>query len=267
MKRYRIKPGSRIDLKDWDPGDRSAFQGSKADAQPKLLELRDRLESLQELLYAEHKHRLLIVLQAMDAGGKDGTISHVFEGVNPQGVSVVSFKEPSSVERAHDYLWRVHSCVPGNGEIVIFNRSHYEDVLIVRVHGLVPEAVWQERYDQINAFEQMLSEEGVTILKFSCTSARRSRSSGCRSGSTIRASTGSSISRTWRSASYGPSTCARYEDVLSKTSTDWAPWHIVPANSNWYRNLVVASTIVHTLEDLHMNYPEAPAGLDKIRIE
>ena len=166
MKRYRVSPGSRVDLKDWDPSDRSAFQGSKADAQPKLLELRDRLESLQELFYAEHKHRLLIVLQAMDAGGKDGTISHVFEGVNPQGVSVVSFKEPSSVERAHDYLWRVNSCVPGNGEIVIFNRSHYEDVLIVRVHGIVPEAVWKRRYDQINAFEQMLSEEGMTILKF-----------------------------------------------------------------------------------------------------
>jgi PPK2 family polyphosphate:nucleotide phosphotransferase len=267
MKRYRIKPGSRIDLKDWDPGDRAAFQGSKADAEPKLLELRDRLESLQELLYAEHKHRLLIVLQAMDAGGKDGTISHVFEGVNPQGVSVVSFKVPSSVERAHDYLWRVHACVPGNGEVVIFNRSHYEDVLIVRVHGLVPEAVWQERYDQINAFEQMLSEEGVTILKFFLHISKEEQKQRLQDRL-------DDPHKHWKfnladlaERKLWPEYARAYEDVLSKTSTAWAPWHIVPANSNWYRNLVVASTIVHTLEELNMTYPEAPAGLDKIRIE
>ena len=267
MKRYRVSPSSRIDLMDWDPSDRSAFQGSKLDAQPKLLELRGRLESLQDLFYAEHKHRLLIVLQAMDAGGKDGTISHVFEGVNPQGVSVVSFKEPASVERAHDYLWRVHSCVPANGEVVIFNRSHYEDVLIVRVHGFVPEAVWQQRYDQINAFERMLSEEGTTILKFFLHISKDEQKERLQERL-------DDPRKHWKfnigdlaERKMWPEYMRAYEEVLSKTSTSWAPWHIVPANSNWYRNLVVASTIVHTLEELNMNYPEAPAGLDKVRID
>lgn len=267
MKRYRVQPDSKVDLKDWDPDDRSAFQGSKVDAQPKLLELRGKLETLQELMYAEHKQRLLIVLQGMDASGKDGTIRHVFEGVNPQGVSVVSFKEPSSLEQAHDYLWRIHSCVPGDGEMVIFNRSHYEDVLIVRVHGMVAEQRWKQRYEQINAFEQMLCAEGTTILKFFLNISLEEQKKRLQDRL-------DDERKHWKfkvgdlaERKLWPDYMRAYQDVLSRTSTEWAPWHIVPANSNWYRNLVVASTIVHTLENLNMHYPEAASGLAQIRIE
>jgi PPK2 family polyphosphate:nucleotide phosphotransferase len=166
MDRYRVKHKTHVDLSKWDPDDQSAFSGDKAEGRNRLLELNETLEELQELLYAEHKHRLLVVLQAMDTGGKDGTIRHVFEGVNPQGVRVASFKRPTPEELAHDYLWRVHKQTPGKGEIVIFNRSHYEDLLVVRVHSLVRKEVWSKRYDQINAFEHTLAEEGTTILKF-----------------------------------------------------------------------------------------------------
>ncbi len=166
MERYQVKPGKSVKLSDWDPNETSAFDGDKKDAIKGFTKLNEELEALQELLYVEYKHKVLIVLQGMDTSGKDGVISGVFEGVNPQGVKVASFKVPTDEELAHDYLWRVHKQVPGKGEIVIFNRSHYEDVLVVRVHELVPEKVWRKRYDQINAFEKMMAEEGTTILKF-----------------------------------------------------------------------------------------------------
>ena len=166
MERYRVKPGETVRLREIDPRDRSGFDGPKKEARKKLLELTGQLEALQELLYAEHKRKILVVLQGMDTSGKDGTVRHVFEGVNPQGVRVASFKRPTPRELDHDYLWRVHQHVPGKGEIVIFNRSHYEDVLIVRVHKLVPKEQWSRRYQQIGDFERMLVEEGTTILKF-----------------------------------------------------------------------------------------------------
>ena len=166
VKRYVVKPGAKVKLADWDPRETGAFSGGKEKAEARLLELNGRLESLQELLYAEHKHKVLVILQAMDTGGKDGTIRKVFDRVNPQGVRVASFKAPTPIELDHDYLWRVHQQIPGRGEIVVFNRSHYEDVLVVRVHGLVPPEVWKRRYAQINDFERLLSEEGTTILKF-----------------------------------------------------------------------------------------------------
>ena len=166
MDRYRAQPGTRVDLSQWDPNDKSAFPVKKKEGRKQLLELNQRLEALQELLYAEHKHKVLIVLQGMDTAGKDGTIRHVFEGANPQGVRVAGFKKPTPRELDHDYVWRVHHQTPGRGEITIFNRSHYEDVLVVRVHSLVPEAVWSKRYDHINDFERLLADEGTTILKF-----------------------------------------------------------------------------------------------------
>ncbi|HQY91511.1 MAG TPA: polyphosphate kinase 2 family protein [Caldilinea sp.] len=164
--KYRVAPHSKIDLKTWEPDDKGVFEGGKKEGEAALPPLNARLETLQELLYAEGKHKLLIVLQGMDTSGKDGVIRHVFEGVNPQGVSVASFKAPTPLELAHDYLWRVHQQTPARGQIAIFNRSHYEDVLVVRVHNLVPPEVWKRRYAQINAFEQQLAEEGTTILKF-----------------------------------------------------------------------------------------------------
>jgi PPK2 family polyphosphate:nucleotide phosphotransferase len=267
MDRYRIKPGREIDLKDWDPGDKGAYHGDKEDGRDQLDELTDELEALQELLFAEHKQKVLIVLQGMDTSGKDGTIRHVFEGVNPQGVQVAGFKVPTSEELAHDYLWRVHKQTPGSGEIVIFNRSHYEDVLVVRVHELVPREVWSRRYAQINDFERRLAEEGTTILKFFLhidldEQKERLQARLDEPGKRWKFNLGDLKERKrW------PEYIKAYEAVLSKTSTAWAPWYIVPANRKWYRNLVVASVIVETLKGLNMKTPEPEDDLDGVVIE
>ena len=255
MKSYRVKPGQKIDLSDFDPSDASGFKGGKKDAQNEQLNLTRQLISFQELLYAEHRHKVLIVLQAMDTGGKDGTISHVFEGVNPQGVRVAGFKEPTPIEMDHDYLWRIHQQMPGSGEIVLFNRSHYEDVLIVRVHELIPPEVWKQRYEQINAFEKMLSEEGTTILKFFLNISPEEQKQ--RLIDRLKDKT-----KQWK---FNPGDLKErqlwkkymqaYEDVLSRTSTDYAPWYIVPGNRKWYRDWVVATTIIDTLKDLDLKYP------------
>jgi len=265
MDRYRVRPGSDVDLSRWDPNETAAFDGDKGDAKDALDDLNDRLEDLQELLWAEGKRRVLVILQAMDAGGKDGTIRHVFEGVNPQGVRVANFKVPSKKERAHDYLWRVHQQVPGDGEIVIFNRSHYEDVLVVRVDNLVPAEVWGRRYRHINDFERMLADEGTTILKFYPhidLEEQKERFQDRLDEKPWKFSFGDLEKRKQWSAYR-----AAYEDVLSKTSTQWAPWYIVPANRKWYRNLVVASVLVEALERLQMRHPEPEEGLDGVVIE
>ena len=267
MKRYRVKPGSQINLSQWDPNDKSAFDGSKREGRKVLRSLNERLEALQELLYAEDKHKVLVVLQAMDTGGKDGTIRHVFEGVNPQGVKVAGFKAPTPEELAHDYLWRVHKQVPGKGEIVIFNRSHYEDVLVVRVHNLAPPEVWGRRYAHINHFERMLADEGTTILKFFLHISLDEQKER------LQARLDEPHKR-WKfrlgdleERKLWPEYTRAYEDVLSKTSTAWAPWYIVPANRKWYRNLVVATVLVETLEGLSMRYPQPEEGLEGVMIE
>ena len=265
MDRYRVRPGTQIDLSTLDPGDTAAFDGDKDDAKDALKELNERLEELQELLWAEHEHRLLVVLQAMDAGGKDGTIRHVFEGVNPQGVRVANFKVPTRKELAHDYLWRIHRQVPGDGEIVIFNRSHYEDVLVVRVDELVPPEVWGRRYRHINDFERMLADEGTTIVKFYLhidLEEQKERFQDRLEEKPWKFSFGDLEKRKqW------PDYMAAFEDVLSETSTQWAPWYVVPANRKWYRNLVVGSVLVETLEGLGMAHPEPEEGLDDVVIE
>lgn len=267
MKRYRVKPGSQVELSQWDSNDRSAFAGRKKEARQVLLALNRRLEELQELLYAEHKHRVLVVLQALDTGGKDGTIRHVFEGVNPQGVKVAGFKTPTPEELDHDYLWRVHEHVPGKGEIVIFNRSHYEDVLVVRVHSLVPPKVWRRRYAHINNFERMLAEEGTTIIKFYLHIDRDEQKK--RLQARLR-----KPDKRWKfnvddlkERKLWPEYLKAYEDVLSQTSTEWAPWYVVPANRKWYRNLVVGTVMVETLEGLKMSYPQPEEDLDRMVIE
>jgi len=267
MERYKIKPNQKINLDDWDPNDTSAYNGNKHDARFRLSELCAQLEQLQELLWAEGKHKLLVMLQAMDTGGKDGTIRHVFEGVNPQGVRVANFKVPTPEELAHDYLWRVHKQTPGNGEIVIFNRSHYEDVLVVRVHNLVPEQTWTKRYNQINAFERMLAEEGTTILKFYLHIDRQEQKERLQARL-------DEPDKRWKfnrgdlkERALWSEYQKAYETVLNKTSTKYAPWYIVPANKKWYRNLVIATVMVNTLKGLKMNYPLAEEGLDNIVIE
>jgi PPK2 family polyphosphate:nucleotide phosphotransferase len=288
VEQYCVKPNSQVDLSQWDPNDASAFAGDKKEGRQALQALNERLEMLQELLYAEHKHKLLIVLQALDTGGKDGTIRHVFEGVNPQGVKVASFGVPTPEERDHDYLWRVHQHVPGRGEIVIFNRSHYEDVLVVRVHNLVPPAVWDRRYAHINDFERMLAEEGTTILKFYLHIDRDEQKERLQARidephkrwkfnprdleerklwpAYIRAYE-DVLSRDLEERKLWPAYIRAYEDVLSRTSTEWAPWYIVPANRKWYRNLVIGTIIVDELEGLNMRYPESEEDLDQVVIE
>ncbi len=267
MKRYRVEPDSRIRLSEWDPSDKSAFPVSKKQGKRRLWELNLQLEELQELLYAEHEHKLLIVLQAMDTGGKDGTIRHVFDGVNPQGVHVASFKQPTPAELDHDYLWRVHKHTPGKGEIVIFNRSHYEDVLVVRVHELVPEEVWSRRYDHINNFERMLADEGTTILKFFLYIDKDEQKER------LQARLDEPHKR-WKfnpgdldDRALWPKYIEAYEEALSKTSTAWAPWYIVPANRKWYRNLVIGTVIVETLQALDMHHPEPEFDPAEITIE
>ncbi len=267
MDRYRVKPGTVVDLSAWDARETAAFDGRKRDGKIKARELTERLEALQELLYAEGKHKLLIVLQAMDTGGKDSTIRHVFEGVNPQGVKVAGFKVPTPEELAHDYLWRAHKHTPGSGEIAIFNRSYYEDVLVVRVHNLVPPEVWGRRYDHINAFERLLADEGTTILKFYLHISKDEQKERLQDRL-------DKPHKRWKfnrgdlkeRALWDDYTRA-YEAVLSKTSTAWAPWYIVPADRKWYRNLVIGTVIVETLEGLGMQYPEPEEDLDQVVIE
>ena len=255
MDRCRVNPQERVKLANWDPEDTSGFSASKADAGPHLEKLSRRLEQLQELLYAEHQHKLLVVLQSMDTGGKDGTIRHVFEGVNPQGVSVVRFQEPTKIELDHDYLWRVHPHMPGKGEMVIFNRSHYEDVLVVRVHNLVPAPVWRRRYEEIREFERMLASEGTTILKFFLHISKDEQKKRLQARL-------DDADKRWKFAysdvrerAFWPKYQEAYEEAIEKTSTEWAPWFIVPANHKWYRNLVVATIITDTLAALKMKYP------------
>jgi PPK2 family polyphosphate:nucleotide phosphotransferase len=260
MKQYRIEPGRSVRLREWDPDDTSGFKGKKADGLAELSRLRDRLESLQETLYAERKHKVLVVLQGMDTAGKDGTIKRVFEGVNPQGVRVAHFGVPSQEERDHDFLWRVHKQVPGNGELVIFNRSHYEAVLVERVHKVVPKEVWQRRYELINEFERGLAEEGTSILKFYLHIDADEQKK--RLLDRLRDPT-----KQWKfnpsdlpERKLWPEYMKAYEEALQRTSTEWAPWYLVPANHHWFRDLVVSTVLVGRLEDLHLRYP--PPGFD-----
>lgn len=256
MNTYRVSSKEKIHLSEFDPNDTSLFKGTKKEGLTKLAELNKKLDHLQEVLYAEHKHRLLLVIQAMDTAGKDGTIRSVFDGVNPQGVRVASFKTPTPEELDHDYLWRIHKQTPAKGEIVIFNRSHYEDVLVVRVHQLAPVEIWQKRYRQINQFEKQLVDEGTTILKFFLHIDLEEQKK--RLLDRIIDPT-----KQWK---FNPGDLeerklwsqymSAYEDVLNKTSTSWAPWYVIPANRNWYRNLLVSSILVETLQKMKIKYPE-----------
>jgi PPK2 family polyphosphate:nucleotide phosphotransferase len=256
MQKYRVRAGQTIDLGGFDPSDTSLVPGGKSEAAEKSATIKARLAELQELLYAEHRRKVLIVLQGMDTSGKDGTVRHVMAGFNPSGTRVVSFRVPSQAELEHDYLWRVHREVPGMGEIVVFNRSHYEDVLVVRVHSLVPKAVWKKRYDQIRAFEQMLQEEGTVMLKFFLHISKEEQRKR------LQARVDDPTKR-WKfqhgdleERKLWTDYQRAYEDALSSTSTEENPWYIIPANRKWYRNYLVGSILTNALEKLNMKYPE-----------
>ena len=261
-----VTPGDSVRLKHYDPNYTGVYQ-SKGETKRRLKKLHKQLLELQELLYAESEHALLIILQGMDTCGKDGTIRRVMSGVNVQGCNVVNFKVPSAEELSRDFLWRAHKVVPPKGKIGIFNRSHYEDVLVVRVHNLVPEQVWAQRYQQINDFERMLVENGTVVLKFYLHISKDEQK--VRLASRI-----SDPTKHWkveeadlRERAYWDDYMQAYEVVLQKCSTDWAPWYIIPANKKWYRTLVITECIVEVLKKLDMKHPEPTIDITKLTIE
>jgi PPK2 family polyphosphate:nucleotide phosphotransferase len=262
---YRVEPGSRASLATIDPDETEHYR-KKKDVAKELEKQRRRIQDLQQRLYAENERGLLIVLQAMDTGGKDGTIKHVFSGVNPQGCRVSSFKVPSAEEANHDFLWRYHKSVPARGRIGIFNRSHYEDVLIVRVKNMVPEDIWRRRYDQINAFERNLSLDGITVLKFFLHISNDEQKRRLQSRLDDPDKQWKFSSTDIKERSFWDAYQQAFEDALSNCSTEHAPWYVVPANKKWYRNLVVARTIADTLGAMDPQYPPAEEGLEMIEI-
>lgn len=266
MDRYQITEGQKVRLSEWDPADTSGFKGKKQDGMEELSNLRQKLDPLQEMLYAEHKHKVLVVLQGIDTSGKDGTIRRVFEGVNPQGVHVARFREPTPEEIDHDFLWRAHKQVPGKGEVVIFNRSHYEGVLVERVHKLVPKDVWERRYQQINDFERLLSEDGTTILKFFLHISADEQKKRLQERLDDPAKNWKFSPQDLKERTFWPEYMKAYEAALEKTSTRWAPWYLVPSNHAWFRDLVVCRVLVETLKGLKMSYPPPALDLKAVKI-
>ena len=263
---YRVLPGTSVDLDDWSTNTTDGFDGSKALAQAALVGMNDRLAELQQLLYAEANHKMLIVLQGMDTSGKDGTIKHVFRTINPLGVKVANFKRPNDVELAHDYLWRIHEHTPRNGRMVIFNRSHYEDVLVVRVHDLVPEKVWSRRFEHIRGFEKMLADEGTVVVKLFLHISKKEQKARLQERL-------DNPAKHWKFEHGDVSERAHwdaytdaYEEAIAETTTHAAPWYIVPADRKWYRNLVVSQLLIDKLEGLGMAYPEPMDGIENIRL-
>ncbi len=265
-KKLIVEPGARFSLKNFDPAWHDESE-SKEDAQPKIDAHLEQMARLQYLLYAERKHSLLIVLQGIDAAGKDGVCRHVIDGMNPQGCAVTGFKQPSEVEQEHDFLWRIHSHVPGLGQVAVFNRSHYEDVLIVRVHRLVPEEAWSKRYDVINEFERSLTLHGTTIVKFFLYISKEEQLVRFRKRLDDPA-------RHWKISESDYTERERwdqyieaYEDMLRKCSTRHAPWYVIPADHKWFRNLAVSQIICATMQDLGMQMPAPTVDIARIRRE
>lgn len=268
LERYLVKPGAKVDLAKIDSDERTLFQmGGKDESNKAFDKLQDELQELQKVLYAQNKHKILLVLQAMDTGGKDGCVKHVFSRIDPQGIHVRSFKKPTEEELARDFLWRVHQKVPRSGEMVIFNRSHYEDVIAVRVKKLFPEKVWKQRYQHIIDFERMLAEEGTTIVKIYLHISKDEQKRRI-------VSRLENPDKHWK---FHPDDLKdrelwndfmkTYEDLLSKTSTELAPWYVVPANRKWYRNLCVARIMVDTMKRLNMKLPKVDWDPTKIVVE
>ncbi len=262
--KFRIEPGSRVRLDKLDPGFSDKDEG-KSSSGPLLANLLDRMAKLQYRLYAEQKRSLLVCLQAMDAGGKDGAVRHVFGPLNPQGCRAISFKQPSSLELAHDFLWRIGKEAPRRGEIVIFNRSHYEDVLVVRVHKLVPKEVWSKRFRQINDFERRLVANGTHILKFFIHISKEEQLERFKDRL-------DDPERNWKisDADYSERLLwddyqAAYEDAIGKCSTDSAPWFVIPSDHKWFRNLAIAQIVVDTLEKMDIKSPEPFTDIEEIR--
>ncbi len=265
--RYQLRPGRKFRPADWDPESKAGFDHRKGQGLKALQALSKKLEPLQGLLYAEHARSLLVVLQGMDGSGKDGTIKRVFEGVNPQGVKVAKFGPPTPEELDHDFLWRVHQRVPARGEIAIFNRSHYESVLVERVHKLVPRRVWRARYDQINDFERLLATDGTKVLKFYLNISGEEQKKRLQQRLEDPSKNWKFSARDIPERKLWSKYMAAYGDALERTSTRTAPWFVVPSNHPWFRDLVICREIVGALEDMRLQYPKLAGGEKPTRIQ
>jgi PPK2 family polyphosphate:nucleotide phosphotransferase len=264
-KRLLVKPHSHIKLSAIDPADSQGV--SKDDAAVRFEKNIERMAVLQYLLYAEAQRSVLVVLQGIDAGGKDGTIGHVMRGLNPQGVTVTSFKAPEGAEKRHDYLWRIHNAIPEKGKIGIFNRSQYEDVLIVRVHNLVPKSVWSKRYDQINDFEKMLSENGVHIIKLLLYISKDEQAKRFRERIQDPTKNWKFSADDLKEREHWDEYIKAYDAMLQKCSPAHAPWYVIPANKKWFRNLAVSEIVLGELESLELREPKPTADLSKIQFD
>ena len=260
-----VHPGSRIKLTELDAGQTHGV--SKEAGERQLKKNLDRLSVLQYLLYAESRRSLLVVLQGIDAGGKDGTVRHVMSGLNPQGVKVTAFKVPEGAEKRHDYLWRVHQAIPEFGQIGIFNRSHYEDVLVVRVHSLVPKTVWSSRYKQINEFEHMLTENNVRMVKFLLYIDKDEQARRFRERIEDKTKNWKFSPADLKEREYWDQYMDAYQDMLHKCSTHCAPWYVIPANKKWFRNLAVSQILCQELEAMKLRFPKPIADLSGIKFE
>ncbi len=266
-KKLAVKPGTKIRLKDFDPCYHGKH-GSRKSTLTEIEENRQKMDELQYLMYAENKHSLLVVLQGLDAAGKDGVVRHVFTGMNPEGCVAVNFKEPTPKELAHDFLWRVHPHVPAKGSVVIFNRSHYEDVLVARVHGLVPKKVWSKRYDEINDFEYLIvTENNTTILKFFLHISKDEQLARFKKRLDNPTRQWKISESDYKEREYWGDYVKAFEDVLTKTSTDHAPWFIIPSNHKWFRDLAISQIIVRQMEAMGMQFPKPTVNLAEIRRE
>lgn len=264
-KKFIVTPGTKVKLAKYDPEETIGWEkGPKM--KTALEKTIEHLDAQQYLLYAEHKHALLIVLQGLDAAGKDGTIRHVMNGINPQGCVVTSFKTPTREELDHDYLWRIHAAVPRIGNIGIFNRSHYEDVLVVRVHDLVPKDMWSKRYDQINSFEQMLSENNVKILKFFLHISKDEQRKRFEARIDDKDRHWKISESDFAERKHWDEYTKAYEEVLTRCSTVQAPWFMVPSNKKWFRNLAVSHIVLETLEELKMKFPPPTVDVSKLKV-
>jgi len=263
-KKFFVDPAEALQLRKLDPGYKGDHEEEEA-AKEETEHYRAKLGHQQALLYAERKHSVLVVLQALDAGGKDGTVNHVFSALNPQGATVIGFKQPTPLELSHDFLWRVHPHAPGRGEVAIFNRSHYEDVLVTRVHKLIDKATWTTRYERIREFETGLTDNGTTILKFFLHISKEEQLARF-------AERLEDPKRNWKISesdyterALWDDYIAAFEDAMNATSTSEAPWYVIPSNHKWFRNLAVSQIMADTMESLGMAFPKPSVDLDEIR--
>lgn len=264
VKEFHIKPGHHVHLKNFDPSYTAG--NNKESAKLTIEKNHDILFKLQHRLYAENKRSVLIVLQGMDSSGKDGVIRHVMTGLNPQGCSVYSFKSPSTEELDHDFLWRIHQRVPAKGDMAIFNRSHYEDVLIVRVKNLVAKHVWKERYEQINQFEKMLSDNGTLILKFFLHISKEEQKERLQARLSDPEKNWKFNEADLKERALWKDYQEAYADLLKKCSTPWAPWYVIPSDKKWFRNFAISEIITDRMKKLDLKLPEPDKDLRKLKI-